>query len=86
MALDITLRAESQLGLGQGTVGSGVMKGSLVWKRIMVASITLMIKCGGFPNFLTVAMLAGLIVFKASFEVEKSNSSYSGLTKVENAT
>ena len=38
----------------------------------MTQSMTLMIKCGGLPNFLTVAMLAGLMVFNASSASSKA--------------
>ena len=70
----IILRASAQEGLGLGTVGSGIMMDSFFLNRRRTQSMTRMMRCGGLPNFRTVAMLAGLMVLRAS-----SASSRAGL-------
>ena len=52
----IIFNASAQDGLGLGTVGSGIMTESFFRKSSNTQSITLMIKWGGLPSFLTVPM------------------------------
>jgi hypothetical protein len=51
-----TLRDSAQDGLGQGAAVSPITACNLRWKRISTQSMMRMIRCGGRPSFLTVAV------------------------------
>lgn len=51
-----TLRDSAQDGLGHGAAVSPITACNLRWKRISTQSMIRMMRCGGRPSFLTVAI------------------------------
>lgn len=67
-----TLRDSDHEGLLQSLSGSLVMGSTLFWKRMRQQSMILMIRCGGLASLRTVAISAGLMVFRAASASSKA--------------
>lgn len=53
---NITFKDSGQDGFGLGAALSAITDNNFLWNRISTQSIILIIRCGGLPNFLTVAV------------------------------